>query len=95
MIFHDYKPKMQKNPLLIGTAVFSAAAAAGLWYFREELELSIPDMLMLSGGALLIVLLTVRDILKKMENFRTSLELKKQRDDMEYEDFSDSSIFFK
>lgn len=95
MIFHDYKPKMQKNPLLIGTAVISAAAVAGLWYFREQLELSVPDMLMLTGAALVVILLTIRDILKKMENFRNASALKKQRDEMECEDFSDSSIFFK
>ncbi|MDD6992221.1 MAG: hypothetical protein PUI48_10405 [Oscillospiraceae bacterium] len=95
MIFHDYKPKMQKNPLLIGTAVISAAAVAGLWYFREQLELSVPDMLMLTGAALVVILLTIRDILKKMENFRNASALKKQRDKMECEDFSDSSIFFK
>lgn len=95
MIFHDYKPKMQKNPLLIGTAVISAAFVAGLWYFREQLELSVPDMLMLTGAALVVILLTIRDILKKMENFRNASALKKQRDEMECEDFSDSSIFFK
>ena len=95
MIFHDYKPKMQKNPLLIGTAVISAAAVAGLWYFREQLELSVPDMLMLTGAALVVILLTIRDILKKKENFRNASALKKQRDEMECEDFSDSSIFFK
>ena len=95
MIFHDYKPKMQKNPLLIGTAVISTAAVAGLWYFREQLELSVPDMLMLTGAALVVILLTIRDILKKMENFRNASALKKQRDEMECEDFSDSSIFFK
>ena len=77
MIFHDYKPKMQKNPLLIGTAVISAAAVAGLWYFREQLELSVPDMLMLTGAALVVILLTIRDILKKMENFRNASALKK------------------
>lgn len=95
MIFHDYEPKMQKNPLLSGTAVIIAAAVAGLWFFREELELTIPDLLMLSGSALIIILLTIRDILKKTENFHKASELKKQRDEMECEDFSDSSIFFK
>ncbi|WP_432649810.1 hypothetical protein [Huintestinicola sp.] len=95
MIFHDYEPKMQKNPMLIGTAVISAAAVAGLWYFRERLGLSVSDMLMLSGAALLVILLTIRDILQKKENFRNASELKKQRDEMECEDFSDSSIFFK
>ena len=95
MIFHDYKPKMQKNPMLIGTAVISAAAVSGLWYFRERLGLSVSDMLMLSGAALLVILLTIRDILQKKENFRNASELKKQRDEMECEDFSDSSIFFK
>lgn len=95
MIFHEYKPKMQKNPLLIGTAVISAAAAAGLWYFRERLELSVSDMLMLSGVALLVILLTIRDILTKKENFLEAEALKKQRDDMDNEDFSDNSIFFR
>lgn len=95
MIFHEYKPKMQKNPLLIGTAVISAAAAAGLWYFRERLELSVSDMLMLSGVALLVILLTIRDILTKKENFREAEALKKQRDDMDNEDFFDNSIFFR
>lgn len=95
MIFHNYEPKMQKNPLLIGTAVIIAAAVAALWYFRESLELTVPDMLMLTGAALIIILLTIRDILKKKENFSAASELKKQRDEMECEDFSDSSIFFK
>ena len=80
--------------MLIGTAAVSAAAAAGLWYFREQLGLSVSDMLMLSGAALLIVLLTIRDHLKKLENFRRAQKLKKQRDEMENEDFSDNSIFF-
>lgn len=95
MIFHDYKPKMQKNPMLMSTAVISAAAVSGLWYFREELELTVPDMLMLSGAALLVILLTVRDIIQKKKNFQNASELKKQRDEMECEDFSDNSIFFK
>lgn len=95
MIFHDYEPKMQKNPMLTVTAAISAAAAAGLWYFREELGLSVSDMLMLSGAALLVILLTIRDFFKKKENFREASELKKQRDEMDDEDFSDNSIFFK
>ena len=95
MIFHDYEPKMQKNPLLIITAVISAAAVAGLWYFRKQLELSVPHMIMLTGAALLVILLTVRDCFKKKENFSVASGLKKQRDEMECEDFSDSSIFFK
>lgn len=85
---------MQKNPLLIASSVISAAAAAALWYYRTELELSVSDLLMLSGIALFILLLTVRDILKKKENFLKASELKKQREDMAHEDFSDNSIFF-
>ena len=94
MRFHDYEPKMQKNPLLIGSSAVSAAAAAALWYFKEELSLSVSDLLMLSGIALFILLLTVRDILKKKEYFLKASELKKQREDMADEDFSDNSIFY-
>ena len=85
---------MQKNPLLIGSSAVSAAAAAALWYFKEELSLSVSDLLMLSGIALFILLLTVRDILKKKEYFLKASELKKQREDMADEDFSDNSIFY-
>ena len=94
MRFHDYEPKISKNPLLIGSSVISAAAAAALWYYRNDLELSVSDLLMLSGIALFICLLTVRDILKKKENFLRASELKKQREDMANENFSDNSIFF-
>lgn len=85
---------MKKNPLLIGSSAVSAAAAAALWYFKEELSLSVSDLLMLSGIALFILLLTVRDILKKKEYFLKASELKKQREDMADEDFSDNSIFY-
>jgi hypothetical protein len=62
---------------------------------QKKLGLTVPDMLMLSGAALLAVLLTVRGIFKKKENYDRSCELKKQRDEMSNEDFSDSDIFFK
>ena len=95
MVFHEYEPKMRKNPLLAVTAAIMTAGAGGLWIFREKLGLSIPDMLMLTGTALLAVLLTVRDRSRKKENFDTACELKKQREDMKNEDFSDSGIFFR
>ena len=94
MIFHDYFPKKFQNPLLVFSAVISATAVAALWYFREALELDISDLLLLSGLSLIIILLTVRDILKKKEYFLKASELKKQREDMDNEDFSDNSIFF-
>ena len=86
---------MRKNPLLAVTAAIMTAGAGGLWIFREKLGLSVPDMLMLTGTALLAVLLTVRDKSRKKENFDTACELKKQREDMKNEDFSDSGIFFR
>ncbi len=95
MVFHEYEPKMRKNPLLAVTAAIMTAGAGGLWIFREKLGLSVPDMLMLTGTALLAVLLTVRDKSRKKENFDTACELKKQREDMKNEDFSDSGIFFR
>lgn len=94
MRFHDYEPKIQKNPLLICSSAISVAAAAALWYYKDELSLSVSDLLMLSGIALFILLLTIRDILKKKENFLKASELKKQREDMADEDFSDNSIFY-
>ena len=95
MVFHDYEPKLRKNPLLTATAVILTAGAGGLWIFREKLGLGVPDMLMLTGTALIAVLLTVRDRFRKKENFNTACELKKQREDMKNEDFSDSGIFFR
>ena len=95
MVFHEYEPKMRKNPLLAVTAAIMTAGAGGLWIFREKLGLSVPDMLMLTGTALLAVLLTVRDRSRRKENFDTACKLKKQREDMKNEDFSDSGIFFR
>lgn len=95
MVFHNYEPKMRKNPLLTATAALLTAGAGGLWIFREKLGLSVPDMLMLTGAALIAVLLTVKDRVKKKENFNIACELKKQREEMKNEDFSDSGIFFR
>ena len=95
MVFHEYEPKMRKNPLLAVTAAIMTAGAGGLWIFREKLGLSVPDMLMLTGTALIAVLLTVRDRSRRKENFDTACKLKKQREDMKNEDFSDSGIFFR
>ena len=86
---------MRKNPLLAVTAAIMTAGAGGLWIFREKLGLSVPDMLMLTGTALIAVLLTVRDRSRRKENFDTACKLKKQREDMKNEDFSDSGIFFR
>ena len=69
MIFHDYEPKLRKNPLLFFASAASAVCTAALWYFRERLSLTVPDMMMVTGVSLMIILLTLKNYFVKKENY--------------------------
>lgn len=95
MIFHDYEPKLRKNPMLFFASAASAVCTAALWYFRERLSLTVPDMMMFTGVSLMIILLTLKNYFVKKENYSKAVELKKIRDDMSADDYSDNSIYYR
>lgn len=94
MKFHVYEPELKAN-ITLGAAVgIGAVGTAVLWYYHKELELTLADMIMLTGIALTAVLLGIKGYIKKKENFEETAELKKQRDEMDPHDFSDTGFFF-
>lgn len=94
MKFHVYEPELRVNITLGAAAGIGVVGTAVLWYYHKELELTLSDMMILTGIALMAVLLGIMGYMKKKENYTKAAELKKQRDEMDPNDFSDAGFFF-
>lgn len=90
-----YKPKLQKNIIGDAAAGIFAAAVAAMWIFKEKFSADTADLCVLTVFALLLIAMNVIDRRRKREIFQRAEELRIQREEMEKDDFSDSSIFFR
>ncbi|MBQ7782819.1 MAG: hypothetical protein IJ368_02520 [Oscillospiraceae bacterium] len=91
----SYTPRKQNNTMLtIAVAAFAAAVAA-MWFLRKRLFISVSDLLIYTGLALLLILFTIFDKKKKGKLYDDALELKDQRERIGDDDYSGSSIFFR
>ncbi len=93
-IHKEYEPKLRKNYFLGAASGLFTVAAAALWIFRERLMLDTRFLIMLSGIALLMILMTIVGYRRKKECYLRAEELKRRQEEMNT-DFSDSGIFFK
>ncbi len=90
-----YTPADRKSPMSAAATWIFAAAVAALWYFRNKLALSVADMLILTGIALLMILLHICNIKRRNKITDDAQELLRRQDEIGTDDYSDSSIFFR
>lgn len=90
-----YQPRNRRNIILLIAVTAFTLAVAAMWYFRNRLSISIGDMLIMSGAALFIILMTVVNTAKQKELYNNARQLCEQREKMETDDFSDAAIFFR
>lgn len=96
MKMHDrFVPKKRTNIALIVSAAAFAAAAALMWRFRERLSLDYSDMLIITGLALAMVLMTISGMVKKRQNYMTARFLQERQDEIGTGDYNDTSIFYR
>ena len=90
-----YEPKKPDRKLLNIANIIAAAGLAAIWFFHEKIGLEAPSLFALTGIALACFLLLYSDRRKVRENYRMAELLKKQREEISKEDFSDKGeIFF-
>lgn len=90
-----YKPKLQKNILADAAAAVFTAAVALMWVFRDRISAETSDLCVLSVFALLLIAMSAADRKRKKEIYQRAEDLRIQREEMEKDNFSDSSIFFR
>ncbi|MBQ7783340.1 MAG: hypothetical protein IJ368_05160 [Oscillospiraceae bacterium] len=91
----SYIPKKHNNAMLkIAVAAFAAAVTV-MWFLRERLFISVSDLLIYTGLALLLIIFTIFDKKKKDKLYDDALELKDQREKIGDDDYNGSSIFFR
>ncbi|MGN0641618.1 MAG: hypothetical protein ACI4JJ_00600 [Huintestinicola sp.] len=89
-----FEPKLRKNLLLGVTTYLFAAAVMLLWKFHDRLGVEISTVCILTGIALLMIILDIVGRKNRTENYRYAKELKDSREKMSDEDFRGSAVFF-
>ncbi len=85
-----YEPCPPKRGFQRFINLFIIAGTAALWFFHKELQLDTSVLFVITGVALMIILLSVQNRRKEAENFRTAQELRKLREDMDEVKYYDS-----
>lgn len=82
-MYEKYEPKLRKDRFRKFVNIFIAAAVAGLWFCRERFELDESVLFVLSGVALMIILLSAQNRKKEVDNYLTAKSLQEMREKMD------------
>ena len=91
----QFVPKLRSNYLLIASAALMLLCCAGMWKFRNELGLSLADLMMMTGVSLIMAILTILNFLSRRKSFQNASALAEKQSDIGKGKVTDSSIFYR